>query len=117
MGSFSNGCVASCKEADGIIPGMPGLDIPGAPLNASTTGSLLTLTSSLSRATMPAMMANAKLNLIASLRNLDVRIIEYQRQSSHFEQLDSRLLGRSIWFRGPHGDLKLTEISGMTIIT
>jgi hypothetical protein len=32
MGSFSNDCVASYKEADGIIPGTAGLDITGAPL-------------------------------------------------------------------------------------
>lgn len=63
MGGFSNSCVASCKEADGIIPGRLGLDRIGAPFERLNNGPLLTLTSRLSRAIMLAMKLNVKLNV------------------------------------------------------
>lgn len=43
MGLQSSSGVARSKVADGIIPGEPGLDIAGAPLNASVMGPLLML--------------------------------------------------------------------------
>lgn len=66
--------VARCKEVDGIIPGTSGLDIPGAPLNASAKAPLLTLTSRLLRASR---ISYAKLNLIASIEcDFKVRAVE-----------------------------------------